>query len=102
MRESRSAAIHRQDRRMLVINQTQVDIIGIYASAVSSNDWGENMIVSSHHEPVPSGGRVLADMDDKSRSSNCRYDLKAVLSNGQISTRENVDICSVTDWTIGD
>lgn len=102
MRESRSAAIHHQDRRLLVINQTQVDIIGIYASAVSSNDWGENMIVSSHHEPVPSGGRVLADMDDKSGSSNCRYDLKAVLSNGQIATRENVDICSVTDWTIGD
>lgn len=100
MGESRSAAIQHQDRSLLVINQTQVDIIGIYASAVSSNNWGENMIVSSHHEPVPSGGRVLADMDDKSGSSNCRYDLKAVLSNGQISTKENVDVCLVTDWTI--
>jgi hypothetical protein len=95
-------SIGHQDRRLLVINQTQADIIGIYASAVSSNEWGENMIVSSHHDPVPSGGRVLADMDDKSGSSNCRYDLKAVLSNGQVATRENVDICSVTDWTIGD
>ena len=70
------------DRRVLIINQTQSDIIGIYASDVSSNEWGNNMIVSSHHDPVPSGGRVLADMDDDSGSRNCRYDLKAVLSNG--------------------
>jgi hypothetical protein len=107
--ESRSVAhkdqnrsIAHQDRRLLVINQTQSDIIGIYASAVSSNEWGENMIVSSHHDPVPSGGRVLADMDEKNGSSNCRYDLKAVLSNGQSYTSDNVDVCAAVDWRIGD
>ena len=88
------------DRRVLIINQTQSDIIGIYASDVSSNEWGNNMIVSSHHDPVPSGGRVLADMDDDSGSRNCRYDLKAVLSNGDKYESSNVDVCSVAKWTV--
>ncbi len=100
MREHRSIA--HQDRRLLVINQTQSDIIGIYSSSVSSNDWGENMIVSSHHDPIPSGGRILADMDDKSGSGNCYYDLKAVLSNGQSYTSENVDVCTIANWRISD
>jgi hypothetical protein len=101
MRESRSTHQEpKDDRRLLIINHTQLDIIGVYLSPVSSQEWGDNMIVSSHRDPIPSGGSVLADTDDG--SGNCHYDLKAVVSTGEYYTSRNVNVCSISRWIVGD
>ncbi len=32
----------------------------------------------------------------------CRYDLKAVFSDGSTAKRFNVDVCAIAEWTIHD
>jgi hypothetical protein len=84
-----------RDRRVNVINASGQAVREIYASPVTSRSWEEDMLGAN---VLPAGRSMVFNIDNG--TSQCRYDLKAVMSNGREHIRRNVNVCVVGSWTI--
>lgn len=84
-----------RDRRVNVVNASGQTMREIYASPVTSNSWEEDMLGAN---VLGSGRSMVFNIDNG--SNQCRYDLKAVMSNGREHIRRNVNVCTVSSWTI--
>lgn len=84
-----------RDRRVNVINASGTTLREIYASPVTSSSWEEDMLGSG---VLGSGQNRVFNIDNG--TNQCRYDLKAVMSNGREHVRRNVNVCVVGSWTI--
>jgi hypothetical protein len=86
-----------RDRRVNVVNASSQVLRELYASPVTSSSWEEDMLGSSVLTP---GQSIRATIDNGTNA--CHYDLKVVMASGQQHVRRNVNVCVVSQWTIGD
>ena len=83
------------DRHVEIINKTPYAVQSFYASNVSRPGWEEDILGAGVLAP---GYEVSVNINDGTRY--CYYDFKAVFSNGQQIIRRNVNVCSITSWTL--
>jgi hypothetical protein len=91
---------HAQDgynRHVEIINKSHYTVRSFYASNVDSSVWEEDILGVGVLAP---GYEVDVNINDG--TGHCHYDLKAVFSNGQQVIRRNVNVCSITSWTLYD
>jgi hypothetical protein len=83
------------DRHIALVNHTSHTVTSFYATSVEEAGCEEDIL---GNEVLRPGQRLTIDFTDGRGS--CRYDFKAVLDNGASLIRRNVDVCSVSTFTI--
>ncbi len=79
------------DRRVTIINNTNVSMREFYGSNAGSGSWEEDILGTS---VLPSGSSVSINFDDG--SGYCNFDFKAVFSDGSSLVDNNVDVCTTS------
>ena len=82
------------DRNVDIVNNTKKTLNEFYASRTNTNSWEENIVKG---DPIAPGETQPVDIDDG--SGGCRFDFKAVFSDGDEVIRKNIDVCSVSTMT---
>ena len=82
------------DRSVDIVNNSKKAIKAFYASRAKLDNWQENIVKG---DPIGPGETQPVDIDDG--SGGCRFDFKAVFSDGEERVSNNVDVCSVSKWT---
>src|SRR5579885_3484407 len=82
-----------QDRHVRVINETERTMVHFYASNVSVDSWEEDILGSDVLKP---GQDVMINIDDG--TGHCKYDFKAVFSDGKELVKRNVNVCEITSF----
>ena len=85
------------DRRLDLVNGSGLAIVSFYASNIDSDGWQADVLGSA---TLPPGKHLRINLDDG--SSYCRFDLKARFVDGTSVVRHDVDICSITRYTLTD
>ena len=80
-----------EDRRVKIINETDHTIVQFYASNIGENDWEEDILGTEMLRP---GAAVTVNVDDG--TGYCKYDFKAVFSDGDVLIRRGIDVCQVS------
>jgi hypothetical protein len=84
-----------EDRRVRIINDTNVTLTRFYASNANRRSWEEDILGSS---VLPAGRSVMINIDD--RTGACMFDFRAVLSNGRVIESYGMNVCRITSWTV--
>ena len=71
-------------------NETEHDLVSLYISVVSTNDWEEDIFGDGVLE---SGDSVEVTIDDD--LEDCEYDLKAEFSDGSELVLDSEDFCEL-------
>ena len=82
------------DRNVDIVNQTGQTMVHFYASNTGSDSWEEDIL---GHDKLANGDTQPVNIDDGSGA--CRFDFKAVFSDGTSSVRRGVDVCKVSSFT---
>ncbi|HEX4368311.1 MAG TPA: hypothetical protein VH023_15845 [Rhodopila sp.] len=85
------------DRHVDVVNNSHLPIVSFYASNIDSDRWQADILGNAMLLP---GRHLRVNLDDG--SSYCRFDLKARFADGSSVVRHDVDICSITRYTLTD
>lgn len=85
------------NRHVEIINNSSYTVESFYASNVARPGWEEDIFGNGVLAP---GYRIDVNINDGTRY--CHYDFMAVFSNGQKIIRRNVNVCSITSWTLYD
>jgi len=92
-----AAAADGKNRKVLVENISNATLRELYASPITSKTWEEDLLGQRTLSP---GQSISANVDNG--TTECNYDLKAVMSNGTEHVKRGVNVCAVSKWTIGD
>lgn len=90
-----SADAQQLNRRVRIINNTSYTMISFQASNIRRRTWEEDMLGRSVIRP---GGSFVANINDG--TGFCMFDLRARFVGGRQAVRRNVNVCSVSSWTI--
>jgi hypothetical protein len=82
------------NRKVDIINETGRTMTEFYASATNADDWEEDILGADIMEP---GDTFEIDIDDGTGA--CRFDFKAVFTDGSSHVRRNVNVCSISSFT---
>lgn len=82
------------DRRVEVINKTSHDIVNFYASNVGTNSWEEDILGVS---VLPPNSSAVINIDDG--SGYCKFDFKAVFSDGGSAVKGGNNVCELETFT---
>jgi hypothetical protein len=83
------------DRRVAIINGTNVVVNNFYASNIARKNWEGDRLGNRVLRP---GQSFTANIDDGTGA--CLFDFRAVLANGRAVEARRVDVCRITSWTI--
>jgi hypothetical protein len=83
------------DRRVRIINDSNVTVNRFYASNAGRRGWEEDILGNS---VLPAGRSVVINIDDGSGA--CMFDFKAVLANGRTIESYGMNVCQITSWTV--
>ncbi len=83
------------NRRVRIINNTRFVMTNFQASNVRRRSWEEDMLGRSVVQP---GGSFVANINDG--TGFCMFDLRAKFQGGRQAERRNVNVCTVSSWTI--
>jgi hypothetical protein len=83
------------DRRVRVVNGTNVTVTSFYASNTGRGSWEEDILGSS---VLPAGRSVMINIDDGSGA--CMFDFRAVLANGRRVEAYGMNVCQISSWTV--
>ena len=86
-----------KDRRVMIMNMSSQPLLQLYASPVTSDNWEEDLLGSG---VLAAGASINANIDNG--TSECSFDLKAVMADGQEHIQRAVNVCAISQWTIGD
>jgi hypothetical protein len=84
-----------EDRRVRIVNATNVTLTRFYASNTKRQSWEEDILGSS---VLPAGQSVMINIDDGSGA--CMFDFRAILSNGRTIEAYGMNVCRITSWTV--
>lgn len=79
------------DRRVTIINSTNVSMREFYGSNAGANTWQEDILGS---DTLSAGSSVSINFDDG--SGYCNFDFKAVFVDGSSLINRNVDVCTTS------
>jgi len=91
------AATDGKNRVVVVENISNQTLNYLYASPISSKSWEEDLLGT---RTLSRGENIEANIDNG--TNECQYDLRAVMADGREVIRRNINVCSVSKWTIGD
>jgi hypothetical protein len=92
-----AGAVEALDRRVRIVNESKVDIVGLYGVNVDSRDWQDSLLGD---DILPAGGSVVLNFDDG--SGYCRYRFRAVFDDGVDVERASVNVCEVGTYRYTD
>jgi hypothetical protein len=84
-----------EDRRVRIINDSNVTLSRFYASNAGRRSWEEDILGRS---VLPAGRSVVINIDDGTGA--CMFDFKAVLANGRTVESYGMNVCQITSWTV--
>jgi hypothetical protein len=82
------------NRHVDIINATGMTMAEFYASATNADDWEEDILGS---DTLADGEVFDVDIDDGTGA--CKFDFKAVFTDGTSHVRRSVDVCSISKFT---
>lgn len=83
------------DRRVKIINETNYTIVRFYGSNAGADSWQEDVLGDDVIKP---GGSVMVNFDDG--SGYCKFDFKAVFSDGDTVEKRGIDVCETSVYRI--
>ncbi len=89
-----AGAAEAQDRRVRIVNETGYTIMEFYGSNKGTTSWEEDILGS---DVLGSGQSVVVDFDDG--TGYCKFDFKAVFSDGDEVVKKNVNVCEIGTFT---
>lgn len=84
-----------QDRRVLITNETNSEVVEFYGSRVSSQSWEEDMLKGG---TLDSGEVGKFNFNDGTGA--CVFDFKAVLRDGRAIIAQKINVCQVSEHFI--
>ena len=82
-----------KNRRVRMINATSYTIQRLYGSNVTRRTWEEDVLGEGVLRP---GNSVVVNWDDG--TCLCRFDIKAVYSDGDTSIKNAIDVCRLANF----
>jgi hypothetical protein len=92
-----SAAPDGKNRKVTVQNISTQTVRELYASPITATTWEEDLL---GQRTLTAGQTISANIDNG--TTECYYDLKAVLANGKAVEQRKVNVCAASKWVIGD
>jgi hypothetical protein len=92
-----AAAPDGKNRKVTVENVSTQTVRELYASPITSKIWEEDLL---GQRTLTAGQSISANIDNG--TTECYYDLKAVLANGKAVEQRKVNVCAASKWVIGD
>jgi hypothetical protein len=85
------------DRRIEVVNRSSYVLHEFYATNSGETRWENDKLFN--YEIFPNQSYTI-DLDDG--TGRCRFDLKVITRGGKDVIRYDIDICSISTWSIYD
>jgi hypothetical protein len=82
------------NRHVDIVNETGKTLTEFYASATGTDDWEEDIL----GEDTLANGEVF-DIDIDDGTGACKFDFKAVFTDGSSHVRRAVDVCRISTFT---
>jgi hypothetical protein len=92
-----SAAPDGKNRKVTVENLSSQAVRELYASPITATTWEEDLL---GQRTLGAGQTISANIDNG--TTECYYDLKAVMANGKAVEQRKVNVCAASRWVIGD
>ncbi|MEL6573089.1 MAG: hypothetical protein AAFQ64_15600 [Pseudomonadota bacterium] len=83
------------NRNVLVTNSSNKTLYSFYGSNVTRTTWEEDILGKT---VLAAGDSVMIDFDDG--SSECRFDFRAIFTDGSEVIENNVDTCTTVQYTL--
>ena len=91
------AAPDGKNRKVTVQNVSNQTVRELYASPITATTWEEDLL---GQRTLTAGQSISANIDNG--TTECYYDLKAVMANGKAVEQRKVNVCAANKWVIGD
>jgi hypothetical protein len=85
------------DRHVIVMNASSQPLRELYASPVTSDNWEEDLLGT---RVLGAGESISANIDNG--TTECLFDMKAVMADDKEYIQQRVNVCEVSQWSIGD
>jgi hypothetical protein len=82
-----------ENRHVTIVNHTRHTITHFYASNTGSNDWEEDILGK---DELARGETIDIDIDDG--TGKCKFDFKAVFSDGESVEKTNINVCEIEEY----
>jgi hypothetical protein len=92
-----AAAPDGKNRKVTVQNVSSQTVRELYASPITATIWEEDLL---GQRTLAAGQTISANIDNG--TTECYYDLKAVLADGKAIEQRKVNVCAASKWVIGD
>lgn len=92
-----NAATDGKNRKVTVENLSSQSVRELYASPITAKNWEEDLL---GQRTLAAGQSISANIDNG--TDECHYDLKAVLADGRVIEKRDINVCATSKWTIGD
>jgi hypothetical protein len=92
-----AAAPDGKNRKITVLNLSTSTMRELYASPITATTWEEDLL---GQRTLTSGQSISANIDNG--TTECYYDLKAVMANGKAWEHRKVNVCAVSKWVVAD
>jgi hypothetical protein len=88
-----SHAASGENRHVNIVNHTRHTITEFYASNTGSDDWEEDIL---GRDELKRGESIDIDIDDGTGA--CKFDFKAVFSDGEELVKHNINVCEIESY----
>jgi hypothetical protein len=82
------------NRKVDIVNDTGLTMSEFYASNTGADDWEEDILGS---DTLDVGDTFEIDIDDGTGA--CKFDFKAVFTNGTSLVQRAINVCSISTFT---
>ena len=86
-----------ENRWVIVVNDRATDMMRLYASRTTTDDWEENIL---SEQTIPAGARVSIKFDDGTGA--CLFDFRAVFRDNAVVHMFRINVCEEVYWRIAD
>jgi len=85
-----------KNRWVVVVNDRSSDMMRLYASRVTTDDWEENILL----RPIEAGGRMTVNFDDGTGA--CLFDFRAIFRDSLLVHMWRFNVCVESYWRVVD
>jgi len=85
-----------KDRNVIVVNDRSSDMMRLYASRTTTDDWEENILV----RPIEAGASMRINFDDGTGA--CTFDFRAIFKDNLSVHMWRINVCREEYWRVVD